>query len=541
MEGPDHGWFAGGWERAVRRQLTQLDRGLVVVLMAIVLLGLYNLSSASKPLGASLHWTHVIHLCIGFGAAAMVASFHYRNLEGLAYPLFFATVGLLVATMLFGKVVNGSRRWLSLGFMNLQTSDLAKLAVIVVVARIFHLERWEGSLTLREIFRPMNLSRPLALVAGVLTISLAGDDLSAPRLEKVERGRPRVQGVLSRDQATLELGRVGDVRMPYAKVEGIHARVFRLKDGLYQLMDLDSKAGTFLNGEKVAGPVTLRNGDQIRLGSSPRAELKFSAFLLEVRPWLPGLALVGMIWLAAAFVVQSRKGRWSARDVAAPIDVVALPCALILVQPDLGTTLMVLLIAFSMILFVGLRPSSLLSLIGGSAAFGVVAWFSLLKPYQKERVRTFLNPASDLAGAGYHQHQSLIAIGSGEWFGKGHGQGTQTQLSFLPEQQTDFIFSVWAEEHGFVGCLLVVGLYAALILLCLRIALRARDRFGALLVVGVTSTLFWHTAVNMLMVLRLAPVVGVPLPLWSNGGSFVLTTMVGLGLVAGIDMRRKMF
>jgi rod shape determining protein RodA len=111
----------------------------------------------------------------------------------------------------------------------------------------------------------------------------------------------------------------------------------------------------------------------------------------------------------------------------------------------------------------------------------------------------------------------------------------------LPEQQTDFIFSVWAEEHGFMGCLLVVGLYAALILLCLRIALRARDRFGSLLVVGVTSTLFWHTVVNMLMVLRLAPVVGVPLPLWSNGGSFVLTTMVGLGLVANIDMRRKMF
>lgn len=525
----------------MRRYLPQLDRALVAVVMAIVVLGLYNLSSAGKPLGTSLHWVHTAHLVIGFGAAAMVASFHYRNLEGLAYPIFFVTVGLLVATMLFGKVVNGSRRWLSLGFMNLQTSDLAKLAVIVVVARTFHLERWEGTITLRDIFRPLNLSRPVALVAAVLTISLAGDLWFPPKLERVVRGRPRVMGVLTAEQTSLQLGRSAEVRMPYSKVEGLHARVFRLWDGVYQLQDLDSTPGTFLNGERVVGPVTLRHGDVIRLGSSPRAELRFSARLLRIRPWLPGVALLGLLWLAVAFWHQTRKRRWVFRDLAAPIDVVMLPCVLILIQPDLGTTLMVLLIAFSMILFVGLRTSALVSLIGGSIVFGVLSWSLILKPYQKERVLTFLNPASDLAGAGYHQHQSLIAIGSGEWFGKGHGQGTQTQLSFLPEQQTDFIFSVWAEEHGFMGCLLVVGLYAALILLCLRIALRARDRFGSLLVVGVTSTLFWHTVVNMLMVLRLAPVVGVPLPLWSNGGSFVLTTMVGLGLVANIDMRRKMF
>ncbi|NJK89497.1 MAG: FtsW/RodA/SpoVE family cell cycle protein [Myxococcales bacterium] len=168
-------------------------------------------------------------------------------------------------------------------------------------------------------------------------------------------------------------------------------------------------------------------------------------------------------------------------------------------------------------------------------------WFVLLQPYQKQRVLTFLNPTSDLAGAGYHQHQSLIAVGSGEWSGKGHGQGTQTQLSFLPEQQTDFIFSVWAEEHGFVGSLLVVVLFAALMLLLLRMALRARDRFGALLIVGVTALLFWHSVINMLMVLRLAPVVGVPLPFWSNGGSFLLTAMLGLGLAVSVDRRRNLF
>jgi len=194
-----------------------------------------------------------------------------------------------------------------------------------------------------------------------------------------------------------------------------------------------------------------------------------------------------------------------------------------------------------MILYVGLRLTSLILLFTGGGAFGVLAWVAVLKPYQKERILTFLNPQQDLGGAGYHQHQSLIAVGSGEMWGKGYGQGTQTQLSFLPEAWTDFIFSVWAEEHGFMGCVGVVGLFSQLIVYGLRIAARARDRFGALLAVGVTAMIFWHTVVNMLMVLRLAPVVGVPLPLWSNGGSFLVTTMIGIGLLLNVSMRRHFF
>ena len=253
------------------------------------------------------------------------------------------------------------------------------------------------------------------------------------------------------------------------------------------------------------------------------------------------MAIFGATWLVVARALQVRKRRGDQSDLVAPIDVVVLPSVLILVQPDLGTTLVVMLIAFSMILYVGLRPLSYVLLFSGGALSAAVAWLTVLKPYQKERVLTFLNPTSDLAGAGYHQHQSLIAIGSGQALGKGHGQGTQTQLSFLPEQQTDFIFSVWAEEQGFLGSLLLVFLFTALILAGLRIASRARDRFGALLVVGVTAMVFWHALINMLMVLRLAPVVGVPLPLWSKGGSFVMTTLVGMGIVFNVSMRRKMF
>ncbi len=512
----------------------------MATVLALVILGLYNLDSAGKPLGHALHATHAAHLVLGFASAGLVAWLHYRNLEGLAYPILVLVLVLLLATMLFGRVVNGSRRWLSLGFMSIQTSDLAKLALIIVVARTFHGERWGGVLTLGDIFRPLNLSRPLCMLLGVTVLGIAGDSLAPAKLQGVKRSGPAP--VLTSKHPMVRIGRTGeaDLRLPLAGVDAEHAEVTRESDGVYMLRDLGSDGGTFVNGERVEATRPLRHGDRVRFGSSPRAELRFSAQTQGIRPLLPWLLVVSLGWLLFSWLhIRNRTRTWS--DIAAPVDVVLLPCALVLVQPDLGTTLILVLIAFSMILFVGLRPSSLLALIGGGALFGVVAWFALLKPYQKKRVVNFLQPEADLAGAGYHQHQSLIAVGSGELWGKGHGQGTQTQLSFLPEQQTDFIFSVWAEEQGFVGSALVVVLFAGLLLQLLRIGLRARDRFGCLLVVGVTAMLFWHTVTNMLMVLRLAPVVGVPLPLWSNGGSFVLTTMVGLGIVVGVDVRRKLF
>lgn len=527
----------------IRRLASLLDRNLLTVVGALLVLGLYNLASASRPLGVPLHHTHALHLGIGLGAAALVAWMHYRNLETLAFPILFGVVALLVATMFFGRVVNGSRRWLSLGFMSIQTSDLAKLAVIVIVARIFHLERWEGTLRLRDILRPLNLSRPLLMLGLIMVVAIFGDQLVPAEVQRASEGRYRRVAELTEADRSITVGRRrGEgIRLPHTGVEPEHALLLRTDDGRYVVRDFGSAAGTFVNGDQVEGERELRHHDVVRFGTSQRAELRLKAPLATVRPWLPGLALLGLVWLGFAFLRQARAGGVEGPDVMAPIDLVALPCVLILIQPDLGTTLVVLLIAFSMILFVGLRPGSLLALIGGSAAGSALAWVAVLKPYQKQRVLTFLNPTSDLAGAGYHQHQSLIAVGSGEWLGKGHAQGTQTQLSFLPEQQTDFIFSVWAEEHGFVGSALVVILFATLILMCLRAALRARDRFGALLIVGVTALLFWHTVINMLMVLRLAPVVGVPLPFWSNGGSFVLTAMLGLGMVVSVDRRRNLF
>ena len=382
-------------------------------------------------------------------------------------------------------------------------------------------------------------------------MSLFGDALQPAKLQVEKRnstaqGQSRFVSVarLKPDRPPIVIGRTpgeGGVRLRRSGVADQHALVTRVDAGEFRLEDLASGSGTFVNEVRIDGPVMLSHNDTIRFGTNQQAILRFQAPVQQIRPGLPWLALIGAIWLAFALYVQANQGGWEEQHVLAPIDVVALPSLLILIQPDLGTTLVVLLIAFSMILYVGLRLTSLILLVTGSVVFGVLAWVAVLKPYQRERILTFLNPQTDLSGAGYHQHQSLIAVGSGEMWGKGYGQGTQTQLSFLPEAWTDFIFSVWAEEHGFMGCLVVVGLFAALIVYGLRIAARARDRFGALLAVGVTAMIFWHTVVNMLMVLRLAPVVGVPLPLWSNGGSFLLTTMTGIGLLLNVSMRRHFF
>jgi rod shape determining protein RodA len=233
-----------------------------------------------------------------------------------------------------------------------------------------------------------------------------------------------------------------------------------------------------------------------------------------------------------------RPGRgYGLLGVLAPAGLTLLPAALILKQPDLGTALIVVAIGFTMILFAGVRWRTVATAAGAVVLAAVLAW-PHLKPYQRRRVESFLNPEGDVLGAGYHATQSMIAVGSGQGFGKGWGQGTQTLLSFLPEQHTDFIFSVWAEERGFFGCLLLLGLYYALTASVLGIAGAARDRFGFLLGAGVAAMLFWHTFVNMGMVLGLLPVVGVTLPLLSYGGSSVVAVFFALGLAANVSRRR---
>jgi rod shape determining protein RodA len=358
-----------------RRAFTHYPWHVAFLVLGVSALGVWNLASASRSAHAPV-WISQLSWMAGGGAVALaIGLVDYRRFMRGAYVFYALVILLLIAVFVKGRVVMGARRWIAIGPMNLQPSELAKIAVALALARWFHMD--------------------------------AG----------------------------------------------------KRKDG-YGLFSL-----------------------------------------------------------------------------AIPAAITLLPAVLILKQPDLGTALIVIAVGATMILFARVRWQALVA-VAVVVAAGAVFAYPHLKPYQRKRVETFLDPEGDVLGAGYHATQSMIAVGSGQALGKGWGQGTQTLLSFLPEQHTDFIFSVWAEEHGFAGCMLLLLLYYALIASALGIVGNARDRFGHFLAVGVTAMLFWHAFINMGMVTGILPVVGVTLPLMSYGGSSVVAVLTGIGLLNNVAMRR---
>jgi rod shape determining protein RodA len=228
------------------------------------------------------------------------------------------------------------------------------------------------------------------------------------------------------------------------------------------------------------------------------------------------------------------------RELLTPLILVAIPIFLIVRQPDLGTAMLVVLIAGSMTVFVKIERRSFLYIIASCTITIPMVWF-FLKGYQKKRILTFLNPDRDPLGAGYHIIQSKIAIGSGMISGKGFLKGTQNALSFLPEQHTDFIFSVLAEEMGFLGTVIPLLIFMMLIIWGLNVAYRCRDPFGTILAVGISSMIFWQVFINVGMAMGLMPIVGVPLPFISYGGSSIVAMMICVGLLMNVSMRRFMF
>ncbi len=358
-----------------RRLFAHFPWHLAFVVLAICAIGIYNLASASASAAASVWVSQLAWMGVGFLVALAAALFDNRVYSRLAWVFYWVVLLLLLAVLVRGRYVMGARRWLTIGPMNFQPSELAKLAVALALARWFH----------------------------------------------------------------------GDA--------------------------------------------------------------------------------------------EKRRGGYGLLGLAIPLLITLVPAALILKQPDLGTGLIVVAIGCTMILFAKVKWKTL-ALLGGVAAGGAVLVYPHLKPYQKKRVEAFFNPEADARGAGYHANQSMIAVGSGQGLGKGWRQGTQTNLSFLPEQHTDFIFSVWAEEHGFLGCLLLLALYFVLVAAAIDIAGNARDRFGHFLAVGIVAMLFWHVFVNIGMVIGVLPVVGVTLPLMSYGGSSVVAILGAIGMLANIGMRR---
>ena len=228
----------------------------------------------------------------------------------------------------------------------------------------------------------------------------------------------------------------------------------------------------------------------------------------------------------------------SMKDLVVPAILTGVPTLLILKQPDLGTALILFLMFVSISALVRFKFRQLLYVVAGGVVAAEVVWNYGLKGYQKERITSFLNPDANVLGAGWHAHHARIAIGAGGVLGQGFMRGTQNQFLFLPDQYSDFPFAVFAEDWGFLGSLALVSLYGFLVLWSIRIAATARDRFGAVLAIGIGSLIFWHALFNLGMVTGLLPVVGVTLPLFSYGGSSVLTVLIGIGLLMNVSMRR---
>jgi rod shape determining protein RodA len=350
---------------------------LLLVLAGISILNLYSATYAIRNVGGSQVFIKQIYwFLVGFAAFFLMTTFNYSVLERFAYPVYFISIALLVLVLLAGKVVSGSQRWLNLGLFSFQPSEMAKIAVLIVLAKFF------------------------------------------------------------------------------SKKGGYRE---------YRLRDL----------------------------------------------WQPFLLIM-------------------------------IPFVLILKEPDLGTALLLLLVSFSVILFVKVHWRSLAILVASAISVAPFIWLEL-KDYQRLRILSFMRPDMDPLGSGYHINQSKIAIGSGLFWGKGFLKGTQTRLHFLPEQHTDFAFSVLGEEWGFIGSVLLLLLYLFLILWGLNIAKNSKDKFGSILAICIIAYIFWQVVVNVGMVTGLLPVVGIPLVLFSYGGSALISTMAALGLLMNISMRRFMF
>ena len=360
-------------ELSLGQKFLQINWGLVLVVAAIGAIGVTMLYSAAQ--GSMEPWAsrQLIRFCAGLVLMLAIALIDIRFWFRHAYLAYFAVMGMLVAVEVAGAVGMGARRWLDLGVVQLQPSELMKVTLVLALARYFH------GLSHEDIGRPQYLLLPLALV-----VAAAG---------------------------------------------------------------------------------------------------------------------------------------------------------LVLKQPDLGTAGVLVLIGGAMFFGAGVRLWKFAVVIAGGLAAIPISW-QFLHDYQKRRILTFLDPETDPLGAGYHILQSKIALGSGGMFGRGFGQGSQSYLNFLPEKHTDFIFTMLAEEFGLMGALGLLGLFSILIAYGLAIALRARNHFGRLLALGLTCHVYLYIFINVAMVTGLIPVVGVPLPLISYGGTAMLAVMITLGLMMSVYIHR---
>lgn len=235
--------------------------------------------------------------------------------------------------------------------------------------------------------------------------------------------------------------------------------------------------------------------------------------------------------------LSAAEARWSWK-LLIPALMIAVPFGLVAHQPDLGTAMLILFTGAAVVVLAGLSWKAIAAAAAAAVVAVPLAFRFVLHEYQQRRVLTFLNPQEDPSGSGYHIMQSIISIGSGGPLGRGYGLGSQSQLNFLPEKHTDFLFAALAEEFGFIGCAAALAMYAAVIVLALRMASLSHSHFGRLAAGGVIATFAFYVLVNGAMVMGLAPVVGVPMPLLSYGGTVMMTVMIGFGLILSVRVHR---
>lgn len=539
-------------KRVDRRTLGDLHWLLLAVVAAIAALGCYNLHSAAAHHGPNLYLTQAVWFGLGAVAIAGALVFDYRITEPLAYGAYAVVVGMLLAVLALGKTAMGARRWLVLGPLTFQPSEIAKVAIIFCLARYFSHRVPVSGYSIRALVRPFNLTRP-ATVLLLLAIHWHKPWLADP-VGELARGVHRKLDGVAPPLEDLAWFRVASVSCVVAGMVAACLWVLRTERAsalldpwpptrrrrLLMACGLGGAAGltallTVWQAPLMADPfgVLLQALDAAAADGGPCAEL-------HATWWARGTLLVGASAYLLAALLAFRAHEPALLDaLVAPFDLLLVPALLVLVQPDLGTAGIIFCIGMTMMLVVGIRARSLLLMGLLGTVIAGIAWFGVLKDYQKRRILTFIDPEQDVRGAGWNAVQSLIAVGSGRWFGKGHLGGTQTQLSFLPEQHTDFAFSVWAEEQGFFGCLLLLLLYLALVSMAFNVAARARDTYGTLLATGVTALVLSQAVVNVGMVIGVLPVVGITLPLFSYGGSSVLTILAAIGLLLNVHWRRR--
>jgi cell division protein FtsW (lipid II flippase) len=487
---------------------------LLLNLTGVGAVGLVNLYSAASSITNHLVLTQAAWFAVGLCMAVFLSFVDYRMFEKVAYPLFVFCLLSLLSVLVFGRVVNNSRRWLSFLSINVQPSEMMKIAVILALAKYFSDDA--GQIRTRSaVSRLLIKAHPLFPLGSGVVLLLGWDRIEQESIRWIFLGLCLVWEVL----AVIYFFLLRRVKLK------VYSRVMGLQEKGYTLDDLIKPAS-------VLYPLGFFGALSLFWEQKPLPELGAWRFLL--------LAIC-LVWAAVTVVSAIHDGRTKVHAHLSPVILAALPAVLIMRQPDLGTALVLLATAASMVLFIKVRMRSFFLAVGVLLVSMVAAWFFVLKPYQKDRINAFISPSADTQDRGYHARQSIIAVGSGQFFGKGYGLSTQTKFQFLPEHHTDFVFSVWAEEWGFVGCLLALLMFLGLLVLIVSVASYARDRFGVLICVGVAALIFWQVFINIGMVIGVAPVVGLTLPLWSYGGSSVLTLMIGFGWVLSVSYHKSSY